>query len=85
MNWNIFQYNLYISDYNYTADSTVDKEMIIEPDAKDIECIKNNTNFVENLKYASVWTISDDNLYVLIEKWEADKGNQQSILLLEPK
>lgn len=56
--------------------------MIIEPDVNDIKCIKNNSNFVQILLNASVWTIYDQNLYVLIEKWEGNR-NIQSILLLQ--
>lgn len=37
MNWQIFQYNIYISDFNA---ENIDKDMIIEPDQNDTQCIK---------------------------------------------
>lgn len=37
MNWQIFEYNIYVSDFN---SENIDKEMIIEPDQIDTECIK---------------------------------------------
>ena len=79
MNWQSFQYNLFISGYSFGQDA--DREMIIEPDEDDTKCIRGDSTFIEDLKHVSVWTIFEENLYLLVEKWNGTTNSQYIILL----
>lgn len=70
MSWNIYSYNMLITDFSQQVEPD---DMVISADTEDTDCILQNSEILRYLKNVSVWAIEEESLFLLVEKREENR------------